>query len=145
MKNFGFKVVADIDDRSCAIEKEVDYEKSHNMFFPEHDSLTLDIEIRNKGEYVWGTIHTPCPMRITSLYGYNDDNRDDEWEANLIKRLLPVMTNSVATEWIDPSDFERSRIEEAIQDSKKRDEFITQVVRRNLIEYAENNLSHLVK
>ena len=47
MKNFGFKVVADIDDRSCAIEKEVDYEKSHNMFFPEHDSLTLDIEIRN--------------------------------------------------------------------------------------------------
>lgn len=130
VKNFKFNVVADISNNSVAISKEVrESDVSDNSMHPTIDSLAVDIEIHNEGEYVWG-IKSPA----TSLW--NNDNALGESEE--IRKWLPMLTGACVGTWIEPNEFERSRIEEAMKDADARGVFGWQVVRRGIVDYCDD-------
>lgn len=135
VKNFKFNVVAEISNNSVVISKKIKMDDvSDNIIHPTVNSLSVDIEIRNKGEFVWG-IKSPS----TSLW--NNDNSSGEAEE--IKKWLPMLTGACVGPFIEPNDFERSRILEAIPDDKYRGAFAWQVVRRATIDYCEDNMATL--
>lgn len=134
MKNFKFNIVANIDDNSVEISKEI-LDGVIDPMFPTRDLLQIDMEFRKNGEFVWG-IKSPTSPIV---------HEDDEGRVKELMMSAPMLAGAVTLPWIEPSDFERSRIEEAMPDEKIRGAFAWSVARRGLIDYLEDEGVHVLE